>query len=308
MTTPLLTIMRKMLLFCAAILSLSACSTHKRSYIKSNEEFVVELRRPQTRGVATEVALQGLLLGATYLAEKTTKSLTNSYSRSLSVNDYYNTYLGKIEKTYNEIHIKKYAKPLDKHDKDELTVIIRDEITKLPKTRGNHATLKLEDVIRDKQDDLLNFHAVLEIINDKENPGISRLSFNELRIFFSKTRVYSDENLNAIVSVQIEGQWRNTDGSPNKSVLIEQEYDFKNLKYGAENQIKEPLLSPWYYDIPITSEIEDNAEFGVVKVNVQVREYEGRKSKYINKIPNILSENKNSIIKNGASTIEKIVN
>lgn len=91
-------------------------------------------------------------------------------------------------------------------------------------------------------------------------------------------------------------------------VLIEQEYDFRNLKYGVENQIKEPIKSPWYYDIPITSEIDQNEKFGVVKVNVQVREYEGSKSKYINKLPDILSENKDAIIKDGASTIEKMMN
>src|SRR5690606_1315336 len=161
---------------------------------------------------------------------------------------------------------------------------------------------------REKEDDMLNFHAVIEIESDSENPGVSRLSFNELRILFSKTRVYDDENLNAIISVQIEGQWRNTDGSPNKNILIEQEYDFKNLKYGAENQITEPLKSPWYYDIPITSEIDNNQQYGVVKVNVQVREYEGSKSKYINKLPDILSDNKDAIVKDGASTIQKIVN
>src|SRR5690606_25981661 len=191
--------------------------------------------------------------------------------------------------------------------KDELTVIIRDGITQLTKTRGGEATHQMKDVIREKEDDLLNFHAVIGIESDPENPGVSRLSFNELRILFSKTRVYKDENLNAIVSVQIEGQWRNTDGSPEKGILIEQEYDFRNLKYGVKNQIKEPIKSPWYYDIPITSEIENNSEFGVVKVNVQVREYEGGKSKYINKLPDILSDNKDAVVKDGASTLQKIV-
>ena len=294
-----------------SILALScifiSCSTHKRSHIKADEEFVVELKKPASRGGALEIGLQGLFLGAKYLTEKTTQSLTSSYSQSLSVNNYYNTDLGKVEKTYNEIHIKKFAKKVDDEDKSNLIVTIRDEITKLPKTRGTDAVLKMEDVIREKEDDLLNFHAVIGIETDPENPGVSRLSFNDLRILFSKTRVYKDENLNAVVSVQIEGQWRNTDGSPNKNVLIEQEYDFKNLKYGMENQIKESLKSPWYYDIPITSEIEDNQQFGVVKVNVQVREYEGSKSKYINKLPDILSDNKNAIIKDGASTIEKII-
>src|SRR5690606_8875316 len=182
-------------------------------------------------GGLIETGLQGLFLGANYLAKKTSQSLTSSYSQSISVNDYYNTDLGKVEKSYNEIHIKKYAKKINEEEKSDLIVIIRDEITKLPKTRGNNATLQVEDVIREKEDDVLNFHAVIEIESDSENPGVSRLSFNELRILFSKTRVYDDENLNAIISVQIEGQWRNTDGSPNKNILIEQEYDFKNLKY-----------------------------------------------------------------------------
>lgn len=298
---------QKLLLLLAITVTTISCSTHKRSHIKSDEEFIVELKKPQTRGGAIEIGLQGLFLGASYLAEKTTESLTSSYSKSISVNDYYNTDLGQVEKTYNEIHIKKYAKKIDEEDKSDLIVIIRDEITQLPKTRGASAALKVEEVIREKEDDLLNFHAVIEIESDDENPGVSRLSFNELRILFSKTRVYNDENLNAIISVQIEGQWRNTDGSPNKGILIEQEYDFKNLKYGVENQIKEPLKSPWYYDIPITSEIDNNQQFGVVKVNVQVREYEGSKSKYINKLPDILSDNKDAIVKDGASTIEKIV-
>lgn len=296
----------KLFLLLALTLLTMSCATHKRSHIKSNEEFVVELRKPKTRGGVIEIALQGLFIGANYLAEKTAQSLTSSYSQSLSVNDYYNTHTGELEKTYNEIHIKKYAKPIKKDEKSDLTVIISDEITKLPRTRGNNAALMVEDVIRQKEDDLLSFHAVIEILTDPENPGVSRLSFNELRVFFSKTRVYSDENLNAIISLQIEGQWRDNDGSPNKNVLIEQEYDFKNLKYGADNQIHQPLLSPWYYDIPITSEIDNNSEFGVVKINVQIREYEGGKSKYINKLPNILSDNKNTIIKDGASTLQKL--
>ena len=56
-----------------------------------------------------ETALQGLFLGASYLAEKSAKSLTSSYSQSISINNYYNTDLGDVEKTYNEIHIKKYS-------------------------------------------------------------------------------------------------------------------------------------------------------------------------------------------------------
>jgi len=297
----------KLLIILTILMMVTSCSTHQRSHIKANEEFVVELKKPQTRGGAIEIGLQGLFLGASYLAEKTTESLTSSYSKSISVNDYYNTDLGEVEKTYNEIHIKKFAKKIDEEEKSDLMVIIRDEITKQPKTRGGTSALTVEDVIREKEDDLLNFHAVIEIESDPENPGVSRLSFNELRVLFSKTRVYQDENLNAVISLQIEGQWRNTDGSPSKGILIEQEYDFKNLKYGVENQIKTPIKSPWYYDIPITSEIDNNQQFGVVKVNVQVREYEGSKSKYINKLPDILSDNKDAIVKDGASTIEKIV-
>jgi hypothetical protein len=298
---------QKLLLLMAVSLTVVSCSTHQRSYIVSNEEFIVELKKPASRG-ALEIGLQGLFLGVNYLAEKTSKSLSSSYAQSISVNDYYTSTSGITEKTYNEIHIKKYAKRIEEEEKSDLMVIIRDEISKQPTARGSSAVLEVKDVIREKEDDLLNFHAIIGIESDPENPGVSRLSFNDLRILFSKTRVYQDENLNAIVSVQIEGQWRNTDGSPNKGVLIEQEYDFRNLKYGVENQIKEPIKSPWYYDIPITSEIDQNEKFGVVKVNVQVREYEGSKSKYINKLPDILSENKDAIIKDGASTIEKMMN
>jgi hypothetical protein len=114
--------------------------------------------------------------------------------------------------------------------------------------------------------------------------------------------------LNAKVSISIEGQWRSTDGSPMKKTLIEQSYEFKNLKYGYENQLKESILSPWYYDIPITNEIENNGKYGVLNVSIQVEEFEGGKSKYINKLPSILGENKSKIIKDGASVIEKVLN
>jgi len=283
-----------------------SCATHKRSNIKAEEEFIVELKQPASRGGLIETALQGLFAGANYLADKTAKSLTSSYSQSISVNNYYNTDLGEVEKTYNQIHIKKYSKPMVSEDETRLKTIVSDEITSLPKTRGNSSTLSIEDVFREESEDLLNFHAVIEIISHPENPGVSRLSFNELRVFFSKTKVFTDEDLNARVSISIEGQWRSEDGSPMKATLIEQEYDFRNLKYGADNQINEPILSPWYYDIPIYSDIEDVSNYGVLKVNVQLEEYEGNKSKYINKLPSILSDNKDAIIKNGASTIQKI--
>ena len=90
--------------------------------------------------------------------------------------------------------------------------------------------------------------------------------------------------------------------------MIEQEYDFKNLKYGVDNLINTPLLSPWYYDIPITTQLDDNDNYGVVKINVRLEEYEGNRSKYINKLPSMLSDNKDAIISDGASAIEKITN
>ena len=88
---------------------------------------------------------------------------------------------------------------------------------------------------------------------------------------------------------------------------MEQEYNFRNIKYGPENQISEPILSPWYYDVPITPDVEDASRFGIVDISIQLEEYEGKKSKYINQLPDILSDNKKSIISNGSSTIEKII-
>jgi hypothetical protein len=285
-----------------------SCSTHKKSNIKANEEFIVELKKPVSRG-AMDLALQGLFLGANYFAEKTSKSLSNSYTKSISVNDYY--FLngsGLIEKTYEEIQIKKYSKPSDGVQKGGLESNLKTDYNSIPISRGAVASLKLTDVIRTQKDDLLNFHAVVGLESDKENPGVTRLSFKELRILFSKTKVYKDENLNAKVSIVIEGQWRSTDGSPMTKILMEQAYEFKNLKYGYENQIQEPILSPWYYDIPITSEIANNGKFGVLNVSVQVEEFEGGKSKYINKLPGILKDNKSKIVKDGASVIEKVIN
>ena len=286
---------------------LVSCSTHKKSNITANEEFIVELKKPTSRG-AIDLALQGLFIGANYFAEKTSKSLSNSYTKSISINDYYNVdEKGNIYKTYEKIHIKKYAKPSDDDKKEELSNSIKTEYKALPVSRGATASLMLSEVIRDEKDDLLNFHAVVEFISDPENPGVTRLSFNELRILFSKTRIYSDENLNAKVSIAIEGQWRSTDGSPMSKVLIEQAYEFRNLKYGYTNQIANPILSPWYYDIPITTAIENNEKYGVLNITVQVEEFEGGKSKYINKLPGILDDNKSKIVKDGASVIEKIM-
>ncbi|WP_157957273.1 hypothetical protein [Winogradskyella tangerina] len=287
---------------------LCSCKVHQRSNIQSNEEFVVEMKRPDTRGGLIETVLQGVFFGAQYLADKTSESLVSTYSQSLSINNYYNTDLGEVEKTYKEIHIKKYSKPSSPEKKAQMESFVKNDFSALPKSRGNTAALNVEDVIRLEEDDMLNFFAVVEIISDPQNPGISRLSFKELRIFFSKTKVYTDEDLNAKISISIEGQWRGDDGTPLSATLIEQEYDFKNLKYGAGNLIEKPILSPWYYDIPITTQLEDNDNYGVVKVNVRLEEYEGNKSKYINKLPSMLSDNKDAIISDGASAIEKISN
>ena len=257
------------------LLFLSSCGVHNRSNIQAEEEFIVEMKRADTRGGLIETVLQGVFFGATYLADKSSKSLVNTYSQSLSINNYYNTDLGKVEKTYKEIHLKKFSKPKDAIKNEEIKGIVSNEFEMLPKSRGNTGALDIKDVIRTEEDDMLNFYAVIELISDPQNPGVTRLSFNELRVFFSKTKVFTDENLNAKISLSIEGQWRGEDGTPKSAVLIEQEYDFKDLKYGADNQIKTPILSPWYYDIPITTQLNDNDNYGVVKVNVRLEEYEG---------------------------------
>ncbi|MTE28244.1 hypothetical protein [Winogradskyella ouciana] len=290
------------------LLLICSCKVHQRSNIQSNEEFVVEMKRADTRGGLIETVLQGVFFGASYLADKTSESLVSRYSQSLSINNYYNSDLGSVEKTFKEIHIKKYSKPNNPEKKAQITSIVQNDFSAMPKSRGASASLSMDDVIRVEEDDLLNFYAVIELISDPQNPGITRLSFNELRVFFSKTKVYTDEDLNAKISILIEGQWRGDDGTPLKATLIEQEYDFKNLKYGADNLIDKPILSPWYYDIPITTQLDDNDNYGVVKINVRLEEYEGNKSKYINKLPSMLSDNKDAIISDGASAIEKITN
>lgn len=284
-----------------------SCKVHQRSNIQSSEEFIVELKRPDTRGSFVETAIEGIFFGAKFIAEKTSKSLSNTYSQSISINDYYNTDLGDVEKSYQTIHIKKYAKP-SATKKENIVSVVKKEFEDLPKSRGAAGSLSLSDVIREKEDNLLNFHAVIELISDPENPGITRLSFNELRVLFSKTKVFEDENLNARMSIAIEGQWRGEDGTPTSATLIEQEYDFKKIKYGTKNVIDKPILSPWYYDIPTATLIDDNENYGVIKVRVRLEEYEGNKSKYIDKLPSMLSDNKDAIISNGAAAIEKITN
>ncbi|GAA4282167.1 hypothetical protein [Gaetbulibacter aestuarii] len=284
----------------------TSCAVNQKSNIKASEEFIVELKRPASRGGLLESTLQVLFSGANYLAKKSSKTLTSSYSQSISINDYYTSYLGETSKTYNIIVIKKFSKPVIPDEELRIKSSLEHDLSNVPKTRGQESNFSMDDIIRMPEDDLLNFQAVIELISDKNNPGVTRLSFNELRVLFSKTKVFADEDLNARVSVSIEGQWRNADGSPKKAILIEQEYDFKNLKYGFENQISEPILSPWYYDIPIVSQSDDVYSYGVVQVNIRLEEYEGSKSKFINKLPSILSENKNAIIKNGASTIRKL--
>lgn len=292
--------------FIALSIMLGSCASHKRSNIQSNENFVVELTKTKARGAA-DIALQGIFEGAKYLVNRSTKKLSTSYTNSLSINDYYNNFSGTVEKTYSGIRLKRYANPVELEEKEAMKSIITREISEAPKSRGaNASSLILEDVIPAEDKDMLNFNAVIGFESDPKNPAVTRLSFNELNVFFSKTKVFSDENLNVRVLISIEGQWRSTDGSPQTAVLIEQEYDFKNIKYGYENQIDKPILTKWYYDIPLISDLEIGTTYGVVKVNVQLEEYEGNKSKYINKLPTILSDNKSAIIKNGASTINKI--
>ena len=300
----------------AASLLMSSCAAHKKSNIKTNEDFVVELSNTKTdpnRGISSTIAsmaIEGVFMGAKYLADESAKSLTSSYTKSISLNDYYNDDLGYIEKTYKTIHVKKYANPKNDEQKLEVTNILKEEIEAQPKTRGNENAFVFDNFVRkkdNKEEDLLNFHAVIELISDENNPAVTKLSFNDLRIFFSKTKVFSDEDLNVKVSISIEGQWRNTDGSPMKAVLIEQEYDFKKIEYGLDNQISSPIVSPWYYDIPAIKPTDDSDRFGIVKINIQMQEYEGNKSEYINKLPSILDDNKNSIIQNGTSQIEKII-
>lgn len=285
-----------------------SCATHYRSNIFAEEDFIVELKKPINRGGVVETAVQGLLFGANYLLEKSINSLFNSYSQTISINDYYNNDLGKVEKSYNQIVIKKYSKPNESEDTNRLSELVRSEILSMPESRGNPNSLTEKDVFRVKNEDILNFHAVIELISHPENPGITRLSFNELRVLFSKTRIFSDENLNVKISILIEGQWRGEDGSPKKTILIEQKYDFKNLEYGVYNQIKKPVLSPWYFDIPIFSDVEDVSKFGILRISVKLDEYEGSKSKYINKLPSILENNKTEIINSGTATLIKIMN
>lgn len=304
------------LLLASATLLTTSCASHKKSNIKTNEDFVVELSTTEldkSRGITSTIAsmaLEGVFIGAKYLADESTKSLTSSYSKSISLNDYYNNDLGYIEKTYKTIHIKKFANPKDDEQKIEVTNILKEEIESQPKSRGNEAAFVFDNFVRkneDDKDDLLNFHAVIELISDENNPAVTRLSFKDLRIFFSKTKVFEDEDLNVKISISIEGQWRNTDGSPMKAVLTEQEYDFKKIKYGLENQISSPIISPWYYDIPAIQPTDDSEKFGIIKLNIQMQEYEGNKSKYINQLPSILDDNKSSIIQSGTSQIEKII-
>lgn len=291
---------------------LTSCGVHQRSYVQGEEELVVVMKKPASRGGMVEVALQGLFIGADYLAERTAKSLTTSYSQSLSINDYYTLSNDEVVKTYEEIHIKKYEAVEDTAIEQQLIKNIEEDINSLPKSRGGAASYSMKNVMRvksieDEKEELLNFEARISIESDPENPGVSRLSFNELRILFSRTKVYKDEDLNAKLSVSIEGHWRSKDNAPMHAILIEQEYTLRDLKYGVENQLEHPIVSPWYYDIPHLAENEDIEHYGVVQINVQLREYEGGKSQYINKLPSILSDNKDSVIKQGGATIQKVL-
>lgn len=299
--------MKNYILFLLVFL-IASCSTHQRSNVKANEEFVVTLKKPTSRGLFVDVALQGMFLGVNYFSEKSAKSLTSTYSQSISVNDYYNysTNLGHFVKSYNQIRIQKYAKPTVEVKKNEIKSTIENEFAYLNKSRGETNHLSMTEIERNEENDLLNFDAKIDLISDPYNVGVTRLSFSELRILFSKTKIFKDENLNAKVSLSIEGQWRGEDGEPKKSIIFTQEYDFKNLKYSLENQIKNPIISPWYYDIPVNVEQGNTSNFGILNITVQVVEYEGKKSNYVNKLPSLLKDNKLSIINGGATILNKL--
>ncbi|WP_445384354.1 hypothetical protein ACT6NV_10225 [Robiginitalea sp. IMCC44478] len=300
--------MQRIIIALYGLFFLASCSVNKRSNIQAEESFTIEMTQPETRGGLIETALEGLFYGATLLAESTAKSLNSNYTQSISIPDYYNKDLGYVEKTYSEIHLKKYSRPEETATLNRLEQVIRADIDELPKSRGSAKAYTFEDFKRMPEDDLMNFHAVIEIISDPENPGVSRLSFNELNVLFSKTKIYGKGDLNVRIAISIEGQWRDRDGSPVRQKLIEQEYTFTDLEYGLKNQIEQPILSPWYYDLPIESDISDESKFGLMEIHVQLQEFENGKSKYIDKLPGILSDNKDAIISNGSSVIEKLSN
>lgn len=262
---------------------------------------VVEVKKPETRGGLIDIAIQGLYYGVNYLAQNATKSLTSNYSQSISINDYYNNDLGYIQKTYNEIQIKKYAKVIDSETKKRIGKYLENGL------EGDSSSNFLPKGEILNGDKLLNFYVALEIISDEENPGISKIKFKDLRVLFSKTKVYSDENLNMKLNLIIEGQWRGLDGSPTKKRIFEYEYVLENLKYGFDNQIKDPIISEWYYDIPISSDMADPSKFGLIDIKVELVEYEGGRAKYINKLPSILEENKSSIIHNSSEVLKDII-
>lgn len=289
----------------------SGCAVKERSNIKAVETFVVEFDHSSapSRGLLTDLVMQGLVKGGDMLAEKSAQTLASSYSSPISVNNYYNTFNGELEKNYNRIVIKKYAIPEEASKKSELEVIIRDEVTKfeLPQTRGATSFFSINDIIREEENDLMNFFAIIEIESAEHNPMASRLVLKDLRVIFSKTKVFQGDFINAILSVVIKGKVLDRDGLPRDITLIEQEYEFKNLQYSTGNQIKNPIKSPWYYDLPIKNTPADADEFGLVDITVQLREYESGKGKYVEKLPDILSENKNAIIQTGSETMNKII-
>ena len=289
--------------------SLISCKVHERSFVKGNESFNIEMKRAQARGGLAEIALEGLFLGADYLAERTAKTLTTSYSQTLSINDYYTSSGEDVFKTYDEIYIKKFENIAQPEKKAVIENAIKADFAAQPVSRGSAAAFDMDYITAnvEDQEQLLNFEARIRLESDPENPGVSRLVFHDLRILFSRTKVYQDENLNMKLGVSIEGSWRDANKNPVDKILIEQEYELRDLHYGVENQIEEPIISPWYYDIPYLPESDAFAHHGVVKINVQLHEYEGGKSKYINQLPSILSDNKDAVIKQGSATIQKVI-
>ena len=79
----------------------------------------------------------------------------------------------------NEL-INKYSKPIEANEKDRISVVVSDQFNAMPKLTGTVRVLNIDDIIREKEDDLLNLDATNELISNPENLLITRLSFNYL--------------------------------------------------------------------------------------------------------------------------------
>lgn len=289
----------------------TSCSVNRRSNIAANETFIINpvdtAAIQGSRGLLSANVLDALFMGINYLSEKSAKSFTNTYTHTISLKDYYKKGTdGKIQKTYNEILVQKFGRPFKTEEQKRLVDTIRQDMKHLSGSGARGATsTNANDIVRNtivqSPDNLLNFHAAISLESDENDATITRLKLRDLRVFFSKTKVLQNDHLNALISVAIEGVTRSKDGSSRKVTIVEQEFDFRNIRYGSENQVLAPLYSPWYYDLPVPLDIDDSGSGGLITFKIQMTEYESGKSKYIKKIPGILSDNKNMIIKTGGS-------